>query len=98
MQHQHLQFGHGFRVVLGDQHSQAAQMTLAAGENEGGPDNHHGGSDQSVKAASRRLRRHSLLKSIVAVRRQEYITSVKLRYQPAVLECLTEQEKGVAGA
>lgn len=28
MRHKHLQFGHGFRVVLGDQHSQAAQMTL----------------------------------------------------------------------
>jgi hypothetical protein len=33
----HLQFGHGFRVVLDDEHSQTAQMTLAAGETEGGP-------------------------------------------------------------
>jgi hypothetical protein len=32
MQHKHLQFGHGFRVVLGDEHSQAAQMTLGPGE------------------------------------------------------------------
>src|SRR5215218_1923333 len=46
MQHRHLQFGHGFRVVLGDEHSQAAQMTLAAGETEGGPDNRHRGADQ----------------------------------------------------
>jgi mannose-6-phosphate isomerase-like protein (cupin superfamily) len=46
MQHQHLQFGHGFRVVLGDERSQAAQMTLAAGETEGGPDNRHRGADQ----------------------------------------------------
>jgi hypothetical protein len=37
IQHKHLQFGHGFRVVLGDGHSQAAQMTLAPGETEGGP-------------------------------------------------------------
>ena len=46
MQHKHLQFGHGFRVVLGDKHSQAAQMTLAPGETEGGPDNRHRGADQ----------------------------------------------------
>ena len=41
MQHKHLQFGHGFHVVLGDEHSQAAQMTLAPDETEGGPENHH---------------------------------------------------------
>jgi mannose-6-phosphate isomerase-like protein (cupin superfamily) len=46
MQHKHLQFGHGFRVVLGDDHSQAAQMALAPGESEGGPDNRHRGADQ----------------------------------------------------
>jgi len=46
MQHKHLQFGHGFRVVLGDDRSQAAQMTLAPGEAEGGPDNRHRGADQ----------------------------------------------------
>jgi len=46
MQHKHLQFGHGFRVVSGDARSQAAQMTLAFGETEGGPDNRHRGADQ----------------------------------------------------
>jgi mannose-6-phosphate isomerase-like protein (cupin superfamily) len=46
MQHKHLQFGHGFRVVLGDARSQSAQMTLAPGETEGGPDNRHRGADQ----------------------------------------------------
>jgi mannose-6-phosphate isomerase-like protein (cupin superfamily) len=46
MQHKHLQFGHGFKVVLGDEHSQAAQMTLAPGESEGGPDNRHRGAAQ----------------------------------------------------
>jgi mannose-6-phosphate isomerase-like protein (cupin superfamily) len=46
MQHKHLQFGHGFRVVLGDERSQAAQMTLGPGEAEGGPDNRHKGADQ----------------------------------------------------
>jgi mannose-6-phosphate isomerase-like protein (cupin superfamily) len=46
MQHKHLQFGQGFRVVLGDGHSQAAQMTLGPGDTEGGPDNRHRGADQ----------------------------------------------------
>jgi mannose-6-phosphate isomerase-like protein (cupin superfamily) len=46
MQHKHLRFGEGFKVVLGDEHSQAAQMTLAPGASEGGPDNRHKGADQ----------------------------------------------------
>ena len=46
MQHKHLQFGQGFRVVLGDHRAQAAQMTLAPGATEGGPDNRHRGADQ----------------------------------------------------
>lgn len=52
MQHKHLQFGHGFRVVLGDGHSQAAQMTLAPGVSEGGPDNRHKGADQWLYVVS----------------------------------------------
>jgi mannose-6-phosphate isomerase-like protein (cupin superfamily) len=46
MDYKHLQFGKGFRVVLEDEHSQAAQMTLAPGATEGGPDNYHRGADQ----------------------------------------------------
>ena len=46
MQHKLLNFGKGFRVVLGDEHSQAAQMTLGPGETEGGPHNRHRGADQ----------------------------------------------------
>ena len=46
MRHKHLQFGTGFRVVLGDKHAQAAQMTLGPGQTEGGPDNRHRGADQ----------------------------------------------------
>jgi mannose-6-phosphate isomerase-like protein (cupin superfamily) len=46
MQHKHLRFGEGFKVVLGDERSQAAQMTLAPGATEGGPDNRHRGADQ----------------------------------------------------
>jgi mannose-6-phosphate isomerase-like protein (cupin superfamily) len=52
MQHKHLQFGHGFRVVLGDEHSQVAQMTLAPGESEGSPDNRHQGADQWLYVVS----------------------------------------------
>jgi mannose-6-phosphate isomerase-like protein (cupin superfamily) len=52
MQHKHLQFGHGFRVALGDVHSQAAQMPLAPGETEGGPDNRHAGADQWLYVVS----------------------------------------------
>jgi mannose-6-phosphate isomerase-like protein (cupin superfamily) len=52
MQHKHLPFGHGFRVVLGDEHSQAAQMTLGPGETEGGPDNRHRGADQWLYVVS----------------------------------------------
>src|SRR3954462_12951833 len=46
MQHKHLRFGEGFKVVLGDDHSQAAQMTLAPNDTEGGRDNRHRGADQ----------------------------------------------------
>ena len=52
MQHQRLRFGHGFRVVFGDDRSQAAQMTLAPGETEGGPDNRHRGADQWLYVVS----------------------------------------------
>ncbi len=52
MQHKHLQFGRGFRVLLGDDHSQAAQMTLGPGEIEGGPDNRHRGADQWLYVVS----------------------------------------------
>jgi mannose-6-phosphate isomerase-like protein (cupin superfamily) len=46
MQHEHLRFGSGFRVLLGNRRSQAAQMTLSRGATEGGPDNRHRGADQ----------------------------------------------------
>ena len=46
MKHQHLRFGRGFRVAIGNERSQAAQMVIAPGDNEGGADNRHGGADQ----------------------------------------------------
>jgi mannose-6-phosphate isomerase-like protein (cupin superfamily) len=41
-----LRFGKGFRVAIGNRRSQAATMTLARGDSEGGPDNRHRGADQ----------------------------------------------------
>jgi mannose-6-phosphate isomerase-like protein (cupin superfamily) len=46
MKHTHLRFGLGFTVALGNDRSQAAQMTLPPGGSEGGPDNSHKGADQ----------------------------------------------------
>jgi mannose-6-phosphate isomerase-like protein (cupin superfamily) len=46
MKHKTLLLGEGFRVVFGNRHGQAAEMTLAPGDSEGGPDNRHRGSDQ----------------------------------------------------
>lgn len=72
MQSMHLRFGRGFRVAAGDKQSQAAQMVLAPGKTEGGPNNCHAGSDQWLYVVSgtgwalvagekRRLRAGSLL-------------------------------------
>jgi mannose-6-phosphate isomerase-like protein (cupin superfamily) len=52
MKMKHLRFGKGFRVMLGNKYSQAAQMTLAAGETEGGPENRHRGADQWLYVVS----------------------------------------------
>ncbi len=52
MRRQNLRFGRGFHVVIGDSHSQAAQMTLGPGEKEGGPDNRHRGADQWLYVVS----------------------------------------------
>ncbi len=46
MRNQQLRFGVGFRVHMGNSHSQIAEMVLEPGEREGGPDNRHRGSDQ----------------------------------------------------
>ncbi len=39
-------FHKGFRVLIGDGHSQAASMVIAPGDREGGSDNRHRGADQ----------------------------------------------------
>jgi mannose-6-phosphate isomerase-like protein (cupin superfamily) len=46
-----VRFAKGFHVLLGDDRSQAASMVIAAGECEGGGDNHHRGADQWLYVA-----------------------------------------------
>jgi mannose-6-phosphate isomerase-like protein (cupin superfamily) len=41
-----LRFGEGFNVRLSNRRAQAATMTLAPGDSEGGSDNRHRGADQ----------------------------------------------------
>jgi mannose-6-phosphate isomerase-like protein (cupin superfamily) len=41
-----LQFGQGFKTVMGNRRVQAAQMVIAPGDSEGGPQNRHRGADQ----------------------------------------------------
>jgi mannose-6-phosphate isomerase-like protein (cupin superfamily) len=46
VQNKTLRFGTGFRVALRNTRSQAAEMVIAPGHQEGGPDNRHVGADQ----------------------------------------------------
>lgn len=46
MKRRQLSFRRGFRVAIDDERAQAAEMTVAPGAREGGPDNHHRGADQ----------------------------------------------------
>jgi mannose-6-phosphate isomerase-like protein (cupin superfamily) len=46
MQSKAVRFRKGFEVVLGNPRAQVAQMTIAPGGSEGGPDNNHRGADQ----------------------------------------------------
>ncbi|SDA27214.1 Cupin domain-containing protein [Nitrosospira sp. Nsp18] len=46
MKMKNLAFESGFRVVLGNESSQAAEMVLPHGDTEGGPENRHRGADQ----------------------------------------------------
>jgi mannose-6-phosphate isomerase-like protein (cupin superfamily) len=52
VKHKSLRFGQSFRVAIGNHRSQAAEMTLAPGDSEGGPDNRHRGSDQWLYVVS----------------------------------------------
>lgn len=46
MKYKALRFGKGFRVALELRKLQAAEMVIAPGGSEGGPDNRHQGADQ----------------------------------------------------
>ena len=46
MRRKSLRFGKGFRVAFDVRLAQAAEMVLAPGDSEGGPDNRHRGADQ----------------------------------------------------
>jgi mannose-6-phosphate isomerase-like protein (cupin superfamily) len=46
MRHKVLGFGQGFRVAFSVRQAQAAEMVIAPGGSEGGPDNRHRGADQ----------------------------------------------------
>jgi len=48
MKQEHLKFPKGFHVVVRNRRSQAAQMVLAPGGKEGGPNNRHRGADQRL--------------------------------------------------
>ena len=52
MKRKNLQFESGFRVVLGNAGSQAAEMVLSPGHAEGGPENRHRGADQWLYVVS----------------------------------------------
>ena len=72
MQSKYLRFGKGFRPALSVRGVQAAEMVIAPGDCEGGPDNFHRGAEQwvfvvggtglaIVDGARRKLREGSLL-------------------------------------
>lgn len=72
MKHKHFRFGEGFRVAFSVRDAQAAEMVIAPGGSEGGPDNRHRGTDQwlyvvsgtgeaVVESARQELRAGSLL-------------------------------------
>lgn len=46
MKHKHLRYGSGFKVLVGNRRTQAAQMVLKPGDKEGDAGNKHQGADQ----------------------------------------------------
>jgi len=46
MKHKQLRFRKGFRVAVTNARAQVAEMVVAPGDGEGGPDNRHRGADQ----------------------------------------------------
>jgi len=54
MKHKRFRFGKGFRVAFELRRVQAAEMVIAPGQGEGGPDNRHRGADQWLYVVSGR--------------------------------------------
>ena len=52
MHSKRLRFGEGFRVAFQVRKAQAAEMVIAPGDCEGGPDNRHRGADQWLYVVS----------------------------------------------
>ena len=46
MKRKHLRFGKGFRVALGNERAEAAEMVIKPGDAEGDPSNRHRAADQ----------------------------------------------------
>jgi mannose-6-phosphate isomerase-like protein (cupin superfamily) len=46
MRSKHLRFTKGFRIAFANPRGQAAELVIAPGDREGGPDNAHRGADQ----------------------------------------------------
>lgn len=54
MKQKQVEFESEFQVLLGNARSQAAEMVISPGRNEGGPDNRHKGADQWLFVVSGR--------------------------------------------
>mgnify|MGYP003577498054 CR=1 FL=1 len=52
MKHKRFRFGPGFRVAFDVRKVQAAEMVIAPGDSEGGPDNRHRGAEQWLYVVS----------------------------------------------
>lgn len=79
MKRKHLTFARGFHVAIDAPRAQAAQMTIAPGGKEGGPDNRHRGADQWL--------------FVVAGRGEARIGRRKLALEPGSLLLIERGEK-----
>lgn len=79
MKRKRLSFRRGFRVAIDDRYAQAAEMTIAPGGKEGGPDNRHRGADQWLL--------------VVAGRGEADIDGRKLQLGPGVLVLIERGER-----
>ena len=102
MQQKQLRFGKGFRVALGNERSQAAEMVIAPGDKEGGPRNRHRGADQwlfkgkrhALRAGSLRLIEHGDQHEIKNTAQKEPLRTLNLYVPPAYTEDGEELPRG----